>query len=63
MALQRWMEKVVEKEVARIAAKCLRYQERQGSVPRWIQGGMGERFSRAEQLERRVQMLLGLRVC
>jgi hypothetical protein len=30
--LQRWMEKVVEKEVARITAKCERYQERQGYV-------------------------------
>jgi hypothetical protein len=60
MTLQRWMEKVVEKEVARITAKCERYQERQGSVPRWVERGMGERFSRAEQLEHRVQMLLGI---
>jgi hypothetical protein len=60
MTLQRWMEKVVEKEVERITAKCQRYQERQGYVPRWIERGMGERFSRAEQLEHRVQMLLGI---
>jgi hypothetical protein len=60
MTLQRWMEKVVEKEVARIAAKCQRYQERQGYVPRWVERGMGERFSHAEQLEHRVQMLLGI---
>ena len=60
MTLQRWMEKVVEKEVARITAKCQRYQERQGSVPRWVERGMGERFSRAEHLEQRVQMLLGV---
>jgi hypothetical protein len=60
LTLQRWMEKVVEKEVARITAKCQRYQERQGSVPRWVERGMGERFSRAEQLEHRVQMLLGI---
>jgi hypothetical protein len=60
MALQRWMEKVVEKEVAHITAKCQRYQERQGSVPRWVERGMGERFSRAEHLEHRVQMLLGI---
>jgi hypothetical protein len=58
--LQRWMETVVEKEVARITAKCRRYQERQGYVPRWVERGMGERFSRAEQLEHRVQMLLGI---
>jgi hypothetical protein len=60
LTLQRWMEKVVEKEVARITAKCQRYQERQGYVPRWVERGMGERFSRAEQLEHRVQMLLGI---
>lgn len=60
MTLQRWMEQVVEKEVARITAKCQGYQERQGYVPRWVERGMGERFSRAEQLEHRVQMLLGI---
>jgi hypothetical protein len=60
MTLQRWMEKAVGKEVARITTKCQRYQERQGYVPRWVERGMGERFSRAEQLEHRVQMLLGV---
>jgi hypothetical protein len=60
ITLQRWMEKVVEKEVARITAKCERYHERQGYVPHWVERGMGERFSRAEQLEHRVQMLLGI---
>jgi len=60
MTLRRWMERVVEKEVARISAKCQRYQERQGYVPRWVVRGMGERFSRAEQLEHRVQMILGI---
>jgi hypothetical protein len=60
MTLQRWVEKVAEKEVARITAKCQRYQERQGFVPRWVERGMGERFSRLEQLEHRVQMLLGV---
>jgi hypothetical protein len=60
MTLQRWMEKVVEKDVARITTKCQRYQERQGYVPRWVERGMGERFSRIEQLEHRVQMLLGI---
>jgi hypothetical protein len=60
MTLQRWMERVVENEVERITAKCERYQERQGTVPRWVERGMGERFSRAEQLEHRVQMLLGI---
>lgn len=39
------MEKAVEKEVARIPAKCQRYQERQGYVPRWVERGMSERVS------------------
>jgi hypothetical protein len=60
MTLQCWVEKVVEKEVARITVKCQRYQERQGYVPRWVERGMGERFGRLEQLEHRVQMLLGV---
>jgi len=60
MTLQLWVEKVVEKEVARITTKCQRYQERQGTVPRWVERGMGERFGRIEQLEHRVQMLLGV---
>ena len=60
MTLQRWMEQVVKKEVARITVKCQRYQERQGHVPRWVERGRGERFARAEQLEHRVQMLLGI---
>ena len=60
LMLQRWMETVVEKEVQRITAKCQRYQSRQGFVPRWVERGMGERFSRAEQLEHRVQILLGI---
>ena len=46
--------------LARITAKCQRYEEKQGAVPRWVEHGMGERFSRAEQLEHRVQMLLGI---
>jgi hypothetical protein len=60
MTLRRWMEKVVEKEVARITAKCERHLEPQGFVSRWVERGMGERFSRAAQLERRVQILLGI---
>jgi hypothetical protein len=60
MMLKRWMEQVVEKEVARITAECQRYQERQGYIPRWVERGMGQRFSRAEQLEHHVQMLLGI---
>lgn len=54
------MERVVAKEVMRITAKCQRYLERHGAVPRWAERGMGERLARAEQVRHRVQMLLGV---
>jgi hypothetical protein len=60
MTLQRWMERVAEKEVGRITAKCRRYQEQGKQVPVWVRAGMGERFRRVEQVEQRVQMLLGI---
>jgi hypothetical protein len=61
LTLQRWVERVAEMEVARITTKCQRYQETHGSpIPRATQRGMGERFARVEQLEHRVQMLLGI---
>ncbi len=60
MTLQRWVEKVAQKEGERITAKCQWYHEVHGSVPRWVERGMGERFARVEQLEHRVQMLLGV---
>jgi hypothetical protein len=60
MTLQRWMERSAEKEVERITAKCRRYHERGKSVPAWVRAGMDERFRRVEQIEQRVQMLLGI---
>ena len=60
MTFQRWMERVAEKEVERITAKCRRYQEQGKQVPRWVRAGMDERFRRVEQIEQRVQMLLGI---
>jgi hypothetical protein len=60
MTLQRWMERIAEKEVERITAKCQRYQEQGKQVPRWVRAGMDERFRRVEQVEQRVQMLLGI---
>src|SRR5262249_45084363 len=60
LTLRRWVEQVADKEVARITAKCARYQETHGAVPRWVEHGLGERFARVEQLEHRVQMLLGI---
>jgi hypothetical protein len=58
--LQRWIEKVVEKEVARITAKCRRYQEQGKVIPAWARAGMDERFWKVEQIEQDVQMLLGI---
>jgi hypothetical protein len=63
MTLQRWMERIAEKEVERITAKCQRYQEQGKPVPSWVRAGMDERFRRMEQMEQieqRVQMLLGV---
>jgi hypothetical protein len=60
MTLQRWMERIAEKEVERSTAKCWRYQEQGKPIPTWVRAGMDERFRRMEQAEQRVQMLLGI---
>jgi hypothetical protein len=60
MTSQRWMERIAEKEVERITAKCRRYQEQGKQIPRWVRAGMDERFRRIAQIEQRVQMLLGI---
>jgi len=60
MTLQRWMERIAEKEVERITVKCRRYLEQGKPVPGWVRAGMDERFGRVEQIEQRIQMLLGI---
>ncbi len=60
LALRRWVERVVEAESLRAATRCASYQERFGGVPRWVLRGMGARWERVEQVEHRVQMLLGI---
>jgi hypothetical protein len=60
MTLQRWMEQIAEKEVVRITMKCQRYQRQGKSIPAWVRRGMDERLRRVEQIEQRVQMLLGI---
>jgi hypothetical protein len=60
MTLQRWMERMAEKEVERITTKCQRYQEQSKQIPRLVRAGMDERFRRGELIEQRVQMLLGI---
>jgi hypothetical protein len=46
--------------VTRIAAKCAHYAVRGKPIPCWARQGMEERFRRVEQVEHRVQMLLGI---
>lgn len=60
LALQRWVERITERELARITAKCARYAVRGQAIPAWVQRGMDEGFRRVEQIEHRVQMLLGI---
>jgi hypothetical protein len=60
MTLQRWIERIAEKAVERITTKCRRYQEKGKLVPAWVRAGMDERYRRVEQIEQRVQMLLGI---
>jgi hypothetical protein len=60
MILQRWMERIAEKEIERITSKCRRYQGQGKPVPAWVRAGMDERIRRVEQIEQRVQLLLGI---
>jgi hypothetical protein len=54
------MGKVAEKEVERIMATCRQYQEQGKPISAWVRAGMDERFRQVEQVEQRVQMLLGI---
>jgi hypothetical protein len=58
-ALLRWVDRIAEKEIAKITAKCERYARQGKSVPAWVQRGMDERYGRVEQIAHRVSMLLG----
>jgi hypothetical protein len=58
--LQRWSERVAVREAERAAARRTRYFERYGTVPSWVEQGMGAHLDRAEQVRHRVQMLLGI---
>src|SRR5262249_29904705 len=40
MTLQRWMERIADKEVERIMAKSRRYQEHGKPIPEWVRKGM-----------------------
>ncbi len=60
LTLRRWVERLAEKEVGRLSAKCARYAEQGKPIPAWVRAGMDERFRRVERVERRIQMLLGI---
>jgi hypothetical protein len=60
LTLQRWVARIAEQEVARLTAKCQRYAVQGQPVPPWVRAGMDERFQRMQQVELRVQMLLGI---
>src|SRR5262245_18738324 len=51
---------LVERERAHVEALRARYLELKGSVPRWVEHGMGAGVEREEQVRHRVQMLLGI---
>jgi hypothetical protein len=59
-ALERWVENVAAKEAERAEARRVRYQKKYGTVPEWVEQGMGARLARVEQVRHRVQMLLGI---
>ena len=60
LALQRWAEKITEREMARITAKCERYAAKGRAIPAWVVRGMDDSFHHVERVEHRVQMLLGI---
>jgi hypothetical protein len=60
MTLQRWVERIAEKEVEQLTAKCERYEGMGKPIPPWVARGMDERFRRVQQVEERIQMLLGI---
>jgi hypothetical protein len=59
-ALQRRVVIIAEREMDKIAAKCARYESQGQPIPRWVWHGMEERYTRVEQIEHRVRMLLGV---
>ncbi|MGO8948864.1 MAG: hypothetical protein ACLQUY_14675 [Ktedonobacterales bacterium] len=58
--LHRWIETVAAREAERAQTRRARCQQKYGSVPAWVEQGMGVRLERVEQVRHRVQMLLGI---
>ncbi len=49
--LQRWVERIAERELERITSKCRRYQEHGRPVLSWVRARMDECIRRVEQVE------------
>ena len=58
--LRRWIEAVAIREAERAQTRRARYAAVYGSLPAWVEQGMGARLERVEQVRHRVQMLLGI---
>jgi hypothetical protein len=58
-ALDRHTARLLEREAVRAAARRQHYLATRGSVPGWVERGMGARLERAQQVRHRIQMLLG----
>jgi hypothetical protein len=58
--LEHWSERIAAREAERAAVRMARYAEKYGTVPLWVERGMGAHLERAEQVRHRVQMLLGI---
>jgi hypothetical protein len=58
--LDRWSRRLLEREAERADTRRAHYLELGRQVPRWVERGMGARLHRAEQMQHRVQMLLGV---
>jgi hypothetical protein len=57
--LHYWSESIAAREAERAAARRARFAEKYGSVPPWVEHGMGAHLERVEQVRHRMQMLLG----
>jgi hypothetical protein len=58
--LHRWIEATAARKAECAQARRARYEAKYGSVPTWVEQGMGARLERVEQVRHRVQMLLGI---
>jgi hypothetical protein len=58
--LERWSQRLLEKEEARAVGRRSYAIGKWGRVPRWVEHGMGTRLERIKRVRHHVQMLLGV---